>query len=95
MTAITLWTTDRCVQCDSTKRKLDKEGVPYQTNQLDDHARERFRQLGIMQAPVVEVPGKKPFGGFNPSKLDDAITQHRALTRPVTTGPEMSGPSVT
>lgn len=67
---VTLYTKKPCVQCDSTKRKLDKEGVVYETVDctpayLDIGPAEEvaeahrnvaaLKELGHMQMPVVLV----------------------------------------
>ncbi|GFZ82336.1 glutaredoxin family protein [Nesterenkonia alkaliphila] len=94
---ITVWTKDPCVQCDAVKRKLDKEGVPYQTQNLEapENAAtvEKFRQRGLMHAPVVQTQ-TETFAGYNPTKLQSAISNYRAQSGPAMTGPDVSGPSV-
>lgn len=69
-TTVTLYTKQDCVQCGGTKRKLDKEGVVYETVDLsaayadiapaEDRAEaQRFvdaiKEMGHMQMPVLIV----------------------------------------
>lgn len=76
MTAVTVYSKPACVQCDSTKRWLDKYGVEYETRDVtvnpDDLA--AIKALGYRQAPVVVVSRPEThvdvhWSGFNPAKL--------------------------
>lgn len=50
---------------------LDREGIEYQTINLDEDAEaEAFvRGFNITSAPVVVKEGFAPFGGFQPDKI--------------------------
>lgn len=54
---ITLYFKPACVQCDATKRALDRRGLPYDLIDLtqDPQAFEFVTGLGHRQAPVVVV----------------------------------------
>ncbi|WP_263310038.1 glutaredoxin-like protein NrdH [Brachybacterium atlanticum] len=71
---ITVYSKPLCVQCDATKRALDKAGVPYKLVDVteDAAALARIKALGYLQAPVVIADGDH-WSGFRPEKL-------RALT---------------
>ncbi len=67
---ITLYTKPTCVQCDATKRMLDRAGIQYQVVDLteDDDALHYVQSLGYRQVPVV-VAGDQHWSGFQPGKL--------------------------
>jgi len=72
---LTVYTLDHCPACQMTRRQFDKAGLTYMVVDLADAEPERaeFVEQGIRQAPVVEVAGKEPYGGFNPGKIKDII----------------------
>ena len=51
--SVTVYTKPRCVQCDATKRALDKKGIAYETINLveDMGAMDYVKSLGYQQAP--------------------------------------------
>ena len=57
--SIKLFTKPACMQCNATKKALDRAGLDYEVVDisLDPAAREYVLSLGYMQAPVVEVDG--------------------------------------
>lgn len=63
-----------CVQCDATKRALNKAGVAYDVVDVteDDAARERIMNLGYLQAPVV-IAGQDHWSGFRPDKIKTLV----------------------
>lgn len=63
-----VYTLPACVQCDSTKRLMKRENIPFTEVDLsqDEAALELVRSLGYSAAPVV-VAGDKHWSGF---KLD-------------------------
>lgn len=67
---ITLYTKPDCVQCDATKRALDKAGLAYTTIDLtqDVAALELVQQWGYRSAPVVSA-GDEHWSGFRPDKI--------------------------
>ena len=69
MTVI-LYSKPACVQCDATKRALDKQGVAYTIIDLseDAAAMELVTGLGYRQAPVV-IAGGDHWAGFRPDKI--------------------------
>ncbi|QUS35172.1 glutaredoxin-like protein NrdH [Falsirhodobacter algicola] len=68
--AVTLYSKPACVQCDATKRALDKQGVDYTIIDLseDAAAMELVTGLGYRQAPVV-IAGNDHWAGFRPDKI--------------------------
>lgn len=73
---ITLWRKPGCVQCDQTEREFNKRGIVYQTKRLDKSPRavERFLELGLLSAPIVETDTKR-WSGFRLEKIK-SLEQH-------------------
>ena len=69
--AVTVYTKDNCVQCEATKRHLDKLDVPYSTVNItnDIRALDKLIALGYRSAPVV-VTDDDSWAGYIPEKLD-------------------------
>lgn len=67
---ITLWEKANCVQCNQTKKELDKLGIIYQVKRLDrsPKAVERFLELGLMAAPIIETDDRR-WSGFRLGKI--------------------------
>ena len=67
---VTVYTKPACVQCDATKRTLDKLGIAYNTIDitLDAEAFEKIIDMGFKAAPVV-ITDNDAWAGFNPEKL--------------------------
>jgi len=73
---VTLYTKNKCVQCDRTKKWLDKNDVAYTTINMDESPAglEVVKELGFLTAPVVIVSTGDPetdlmWGGFIPDNL--------------------------
>jgi glutaredoxin-like protein NrdH len=68
---VTVYTKDNCVQCEATKRHLDKIDVPYSTVNItnDIRALDKLISLGYRSAPVV-VTDDDSWAGYIPEKLD-------------------------
>jgi glutaredoxin-like protein NrdH len=69
--AVTVFTKANCVQCEATKRHLDKLDVPYSTVNItnDIRALDKLISLGYRSAPVV-VTDDDSWAGYIPEKLD-------------------------
>jgi glutaredoxin-like protein NrdH len=69
--AITVYTKDNCVQCEATKRHLDKIDVAYETVNITNNigALDKLIALGYRSAPVV-IAGNESWAGYIPEKLD-------------------------
>ena len=77
MSKITVYTKPVCVQCNQTKKTLDKMGLTYDTIDVteDETAYEYVVKLGYRAAPVVVVSDSsgnllKHWSGFNPEKIN-------------------------
>jgi len=73
-----------CVQCDATKRALNKAGVAYDVVDIteDAEALATVKSLGYVQAPVV-ITSEDHWSGFRPDKikaLAGAGAQQRTAT---------------
>lgn len=66
----TVYTKDNCVQCDMTKRLMDKIGVEYETINITQNPEEldKLVELGYRAAPVVVSDGES-WAGFQPDKI--------------------------
>lgn len=67
---ITVFTKPNCVQCDRTKKLLDKEKIPYIAIDIteDAPAAARLRSIGVRTMPFVVTPDDE-WSGFRPDKL--------------------------
>ena len=67
----TVYVKPSCVQCDMTKRYLDKNGVAYNTVDItqDPQALEMVLGMGFSSAPVV-ISDAGSWAGFQPDKLN-------------------------
>lgn len=63
-----------CMQCDATKRALDKAGIAYTLVDIteDADALATVKSMAYVQAPVV-VTGEDYWSGFRPEKLKALI----------------------
>ena len=73
---VTIYTTPDCVQCDSTKRMLQRNNIEFESVDLhsDPMALEFVRGLGYTQAPVVVV-GDRHWSGFRMEKIKNLIAE--------------------
>lgn len=67
----TVYTKPSCVQCDMTKRYMDRHNIEYDTVDItqDTEALEMIMSLGFTSAPVVVSP-QGNWAGFQPEKID-------------------------
>lgn len=67
----TVYTKPSCVQCDMTKRYMDKNGIAYDTVDITENqdALDMILGMGFSSAPVV-ISDKGSWAGFQPDKLD-------------------------
>lgn len=67
---VKVFTLPACVQCDSTKRVLTKNAIPFTEVDLsqDADAMAMIRDLGYTAAPIV-FAGEDHWSGFRPDKL--------------------------
>jgi len=67
----TVYTKPSCVQCDMTKKMLNKIGVDYNTVDIteDSAAMEMVLGMGFKSVPVV-ITDNDSWAGFNPDKIN-------------------------
>jgi len=67
---VTIYTKNNCVQCDATKRMMDKLGVEYETVNISDYPEEldKLIALGYRAAPVV-ITDNDSWAGFQPDRI--------------------------
>jgi glutaredoxin-like protein NrdH len=68
--AVTVYTLPSCVQCDSTKRMLQRNDIDYQEVDMsqDPVALEMVKTMGYTAAPVV-VAGDDHWSGFRLDRI--------------------------
>ena len=68
MMKITVWELANCVQCNQTKKEFDKRGIIYTTRKLTSKAVDRFLNMGLTSAPIVETDDRR-WSGFRLDKI--------------------------
>jgi glutaredoxin-like protein NrdH len=78
---ITLWVKPSgfCPQCDMTKKEFDKRGIIYTTRKLTPKAVDRFLNMGLTSAPIVETDDRR-WSGFRLSKIE-SLDNHLKFER--------------
>ena len=71
---VTVYTKPNCVQCDATKRSLDKLGIKYSTIDAtqDEKSYNMLIEKGFKAMPVVNA-GNEWWSGFNPDKINGLV----------------------
>jgi glutaredoxin-like protein NrdH len=71
MLTVVVWRKPGCVQCDQTEREFNKRGIIYQVKRLDrsPKAVERFLELGLLSAPIVETDDRR-WSGFRLNRIE-------------------------
>jgi glutaredoxin-like protein NrdH len=71
---ITVYTKPACVQCEATKRMMDKLGIEYNTVDvtIDNDAFDMLVLKGFKSAPVV-ITENDSWAGFNPDKISGLV----------------------
>jgi len=66
---VMVYTLPDCIQCDITKKYLDKYDIKYETKDLrQEETSEEISRLDYKQAPVVTY-GSFHWSGFRPDKI--------------------------
>lgn len=68
---VKLYTLPACVQCDATKRYLQRNFIEYEEIKLQEapEALEMVRGMGYTAAPIV-MAGEKHWSGFRPDLIE-------------------------
>jgi glutaredoxin-like protein NrdH len=71
---ITVYTKPSCVQCDATKRMMDKLNIEYSTVDItvNEEALDLVISKGFKSAPVV-ITDDDSWSGFNPDKISGLV----------------------
>lgn len=69
--SVTVYTKPACVQCEATKRLMDKLKIEYSTVDItvDTDAFDMLISKGFQAAPVV-ITNDDSWAGFNPEKIN-------------------------
>jgi glutaredoxin-like protein NrdH len=69
----TVYTKPQCVQCEATKRMMDKLGVEYTTVDIVENPEElqKLIDMGYRAAPVVVTDEGDAWSGFQPAKIEE------------------------
>ncbi|MEA5456922.1 glutaredoxin-like protein NrdH [Sinomonas sp. JGH33] len=74
---VTVYSKPACVQCNATKRALDKKGIAYREVDVTEvpAALEYVTEdLGYSMAPVVVVDEHNHWAGFRPDRIENLAT---------------------
>lgn len=75
---ITVYSRPQCVQCNATKRFLNKRGVPFFEETMTEEQAKAFRDRGLLTLPIVVLSHNDQelqiISGFSPDKLQ-AMTE--------------------
>jgi glutaredoxin-like protein NrdH len=76
--SVLVYVKPQCVQCDQTKRILDREGIEYSTIDItqDSEALEKILSMGFKSAPVV-ITEEDSWAGFNPDKINKLVERSK------------------
>lgn len=69
---IKVYSKPNCMQCDFTKKHLDRMGLEYQAVDVaeDQQALDEVQRMGFHGLPVVVADGVAPWVGYRPDELD-------------------------
>lgn len=75
-TTVTVYSRPGCVQCDATKRTLDRKGIVHVDLELEDHpdVLKEAIDAGHLNAPIVTVERgneRRMWGGFRHALLEE------------------------
>jgi glutaredoxin-like protein NrdH len=73
MSAVTVYSKPRCVQCTATYTALDAAGIAYNVVDVSEEAAAAeyvTDELGYRQAPVVVVSDTEHWSGFRPDLIE-------------------------
>ena len=77
---ITVYSKPDCVQCDMTKRYLDRHSVSYEVVDVtqDEDALEYVKSLGFASVPVVKA-GNNVWAGFRVERLEELVLEKELM----------------
>lgn len=76
---VTVFTKYRCPQCEATKRQLTKQGIAFETVDLEENPSTlaQLQEAGFRQAPIVITPDAS-WSGYRPDLIKQ-LTQQTVL----------------
>lgn len=77
---VTVYTLPVCVQCNQTKRVMDRLGIQYIEVELTAEKADEFKALGFTAAPIVTTD-VKIWSGFRLSKIQSLADYIRSMER--------------
>lgn len=68
---ITIWEKSNCVQCEQTKKLMNKYGIEFDVQSLEENPLmlEGFKQQGLMAAPIIITDTGLRWSGFRMDKI--------------------------
>ena len=78
---ITLWVKPSgfCPMCDMTQKEFNKRGIIYTTRKLTPKAVDKFLNMGLTSAPIVETDDRR-WSGFRLSRIE-SLDNHLKFER--------------
>ncbi|MBN7482126.1 glutaredoxin domain-containing protein [Mycobacteroides abscessus] len=75
MNEVVVYTKPGCVQCDATKKALQRADISHRSLDVtaDTAARDVVRALGYSALPVVVLPDGRHWSGFLPDRIADLV----------------------
>lgn len=69
--SVTVYTTPNCVQCNATKKHLERRGIGFEVVDLSEHPDKlnEFVSMGLSTAPIVDT-GTRMWSGYRPADID-------------------------
>lgn len=72
MPKVTVYTKKPCSQCTMTMKLMDREGIVYEAVDLTDELVAKFKDEGLMQAPIVVIGNDgRRWAGFRPDLIQE------------------------
>lgn len=77
---VTVYTLPNCVQCESTKRQMDRLGIVYEVVPLTPEKADEFKAKGHLAAPIVTTD-TKTWSGFRFEKIQSLARYIQAMEK--------------
>lgn len=79
---ISVFTKPNCIQCEMTKKEMDKRGIEYEELNLENHpeAVEAFIEAGLLAAPIV-ITDIKRWSGFRLNKIESLHNYLKSINK--------------
>jgi glutaredoxin-like protein NrdH len=69
--SVIVYTTPNCVQCNATKKHLERRGIEFDVVDLSENQDKlkEFMSMGMTTAPIVDT-GTRMWSGYRPADID-------------------------